>query len=146
MSPFLGRLGKSTNTQFLIGQQGIDKRRFADTGLPDKNAGLAFQMVFKVIKAIAGGGGRGMRVVREAQEVAQAYARAASEANAAFGSPAVYAEQFVGNARHIEVQILGDGSGAVSHLWERECSAQHCVEPFTRLGAHRENGQPAHLR
>ena len=67
-----------------------------------------------IIKAIAGGGGRGMRVVRQVDELAEAYARAASEANAAFGSPAVYAEQFVGNARHVEVQILGDGSGAVS--------------------------------
>ncbi len=77
-----------------------------------------------IIKAIAGGGGRGMRVVRQADEVAEAYARAASEAKAAFGSAAVYVEQFVSRAKHVEVQIIGDGSGQVSHLWERECSAQ----------------------
>lgn len=77
-----------------------------------------------IVKAVAGGGGRGMRVVQTADELADAYARAASEANAAFGSAAVYVEQFVSNAKHVEVQILGDGSGGVSHLWERECSAQ----------------------
>ncbi len=77
-----------------------------------------------IIKALAGGGGRGMRVVQSPAELADAYARAASEANAAFGSAEVYVEQFVENAQHVEVQILGDGSGGVSHLWERECSAQ----------------------
>jgi len=77
-----------------------------------------------IVKAVAGGGGRGMRVVQTEAELADAYARASSEANAAFGSADVYVEQFVSRARHVEVQILGDGSGAVSHLWERECSAQ----------------------
>ena len=77
-----------------------------------------------LLKALAGGGGRGMRMVRTAEELADAYARCASEAQAAFGNDALYAEQFVGQARHIEVQIIGDGSGAVSHVWERECSAQ----------------------
>ncbi len=77
-----------------------------------------------VLKAVAGGGGRGMRVVRDITELADAYARASSEAEAAFGSGALYAEQYVGRARHIEVQIVGDGSGAVSHVWERECSVQ----------------------
>ena len=77
-----------------------------------------------LLKAIAGGGGRGMRIVRSADELADAYSRAASEARAAFGQDGLYAEQLVGSARHIEVQIIGDGSGAVSHVWERECSLQ----------------------
>ena len=77
-----------------------------------------------IIKAVSGGGGRGMRVVVDPAQVADAHARAASEAQAAFGSGDVYVEQFVGTARHVEVQIIGDGSGAVSHVWERECSAQ----------------------
>ena len=77
-----------------------------------------------IIKAVSGGGGRGMRVVVDPAQVADAHARAASEAQAAFGSGDVYVEQFVGAARHVEVQIIGDGSGAVSHVWERECSAQ----------------------
>lgn len=76
-----------------------------------------------VIKAIAGGGGRGMRVVRAGDDVAEAYARCRSEAKAAFGHDGVYAEELLPRARHVEVQVLGDGA-AVSHLWERECSLQ----------------------
>jgi acetyl/propionyl-CoA carboxylase alpha subunit/acetyl-CoA carboxylase carboxyltransferase component len=76
-----------------------------------------------LIKAVAGGGGRGMRLVRSPHELAEAYRRCRSEAGAAFGDDRVYAERWVPRARHIEVQILGDGA-AVSHLWERECSLQ----------------------
>ena len=77
-----------------------------------------------LIKAIAGGGGRGMRVVRRREELKDAYARCQSEARAAFGSGDVYVEQLLPRARHVEVQIVGDGSGAVSHLGERDCSIQ----------------------
>ncbi|MEX2236852.1 MAG: carboxyl transferase domain-containing protein [Dehalococcoidia bacterium] len=77
-----------------------------------------------VIKAIAGGGGRGMRVVEAPDGVQEAYERCRSEARSAFGDDRVYLEQALSRARHIEVQILGDGSGAVSHLWERECTVQ----------------------
>ena len=78
-----------------------------------------------MIKAIAGGGGRGMRIVRSPDELPDAYARCQSEAKAAFGNADVYVEKQVVNARHIEVQIIGDGSGSVTHLWERECTLQH---------------------
>jgi len=77
-----------------------------------------------MIKAVAGGGGRGMRVVRHVEEVEEAYARCQSEARQAFGNREVYVEQLMPRARHIEVQVVGDGSGAVSHLGERECSIQ----------------------
>ncbi|MEX2229145.1 MAG: carboxyl transferase domain-containing protein [Dehalococcoidia bacterium] len=77
-----------------------------------------------VIKAIAGGGGRGMRVVERLDEIDDAYARCRSEAQAAFGNGEVYVEQLIRRASHIEVQVIGDGSGAVSHLGERECSVQ----------------------
>ncbi|WP_447588987.1 carboxyl transferase domain-containing protein [Aquipseudomonas campi] len=77
-----------------------------------------------MLKALAGGGGRGMRAVFSEAELAEAYARCQSEAQAAFGNGALYVEQLVSQARHIEVQVLGDGSGAVSHLWERDCSLQ----------------------
>lgn len=77
-----------------------------------------------MIKAIGGGGGRGMRLVRNAQELEKAYARCRSEAQSAFGSADVYVERLIPRARHVEVQIVGDGSGSVSHLWERECSVQ----------------------
>jgi acetyl/propionyl-CoA carboxylase alpha subunit len=77
-----------------------------------------------MIKAVAGGGGRGIRAVHRADDIEEAYKRCRSEARAAFGLDDVYAEQMVPRARHIEVQVLGDGSGGVSHLWERECSIQ----------------------
>lgn len=77
-----------------------------------------------MIKALSGGGGRGMRAVTDPAALEAAYQRCQSEAKAAFGNDAVYVEQLVTAARHIEVQVLGDGSGAVSHLWERDCTLQ----------------------
>ncbi|MDO8377957.1 carboxyl transferase domain-containing protein [Phenylobacterium sp.] len=76
-----------------------------------------------MVKAVSGGGGRGMRPARTVEELEQAFERCASEALAAFGDGALYVEQFLTRARHIEVQILGDGA-TVSHLWDRECSLQ----------------------
>lgn len=76
-----------------------------------------------MIKAVAGGGGRGMRIVRDAEELERAFERAASEASAAFGSDALYVEELVTRAQHIEVQVLGDGD-AVVHLGTRDCSMQ----------------------
>jgi propionyl-CoA carboxylase alpha chain/3-methylcrotonyl-CoA carboxylase alpha subunit/acetyl-CoA/propionyl-CoA carboxylase biotin carboxyl carrier protein len=77
-----------------------------------------------VIKAAAGGGGRGMRIVREAGDLDAAVATAKSEAERAFGSGVVYAERWIDRPRHIEVQVFGDGKGNAVHLWERECSIQ----------------------
>ncbi|WP_307257195.1 pyruvate carboxylase [Oikeobacillus pervagus] len=77
-----------------------------------------------MIKASLGGGGRGMRVVRSAEEVKESFERAKSEAKAAFGNSEVYAEKFVENPKHIEVQILGDQQGNIIHLFERDCSVQ----------------------
>ncbi|RTL31703.1 MAG: carbamoyl-phosphate synthase large subunit [Burkholderiales bacterium] len=77
-----------------------------------------------MIKALAGGGGRGMRIVDQADDIMPSFERCQSEALAAFGRGDVYVEQLVRRARHIEVQVLGDGSGAVSHAWERDCTVQ----------------------
>ncbi|MFL1486268.1 carboxyl transferase domain-containing protein [Marinobacter sp. LN3S78] len=77
-----------------------------------------------VIKAISGGGGRGMRIVQPGEDVGDAYQACAREAKAAFGDDRLYAERLVRQARHIEVQVLGDGQGGAVHLWERECSLQ----------------------
>lgn len=77
-----------------------------------------------MIKAVAGGGGRGMRFVRRGDELDEAYRRCQSEARTAFGTADVYVERLMPRARHIEVQIVGDGTGSVSHLWERECTIQ----------------------
>ena len=77
-----------------------------------------------LVKAVGGGGGRGMKRVERLEEVAQLVALAASEAGAAFGDARVYLERFVTHARHVEVQVLGDGEGEVIHLGERDCSVQ----------------------
>ena len=93
-----------------------------------------------ILKAVAGGGGRGMRLVRRKEEIADALVRGAAEAQAAFGSGALYAERMVERALHIEVQVLGDRHGNVGHLGERDCSIQRRhqkvveVAPSPQLG------------
>ena len=82
------------------------------------------QQTAVLIKAAAGGGGRGMRVVLPGADAVALWSACSAEALAAFGDGSVYAERYIANARHIEVQILGDGRGAVTHLWERDCSTQ----------------------
>jgi acetyl-CoA carboxylase biotin carboxylase subunit len=77
-----------------------------------------------ILKAVAGGGGRGMRIVRKQEELLAMYNTARSEAQGAFGSPDVYAEKFIEHPRHIEFQVLGDSHGKVIHLGERECTIQ----------------------
>jgi acetyl-CoA carboxylase biotin carboxylase subunit len=88
------------------------KRIAADIGYP------------VIIKAAAGGGGRGMKVARGEAELSHALATARTEAKAAFGDDAVYIEKFLERPRHIEVQVLGDGQGQAIHLGERDCSLQ----------------------
>lgn len=77
-----------------------------------------------IIKAISGGGGKGMRIVENESELEDAYQRAKSEAKKSFGNDEVYVEKFIKNPKHIEVQILGDQYGNLVHLYERDCSVQ----------------------
>ncbi len=77
-----------------------------------------------LIKAVGGGGGRGLKLVPTVTGLAGALDLAAAEAGAAFGDPRLYIERFVAHGRHVEVQVLGDGAGAVLHLGERDCSVQ----------------------
>ena len=91
----------------------------------DDAAEIARQIGFPVIiKAAAGGGGRGMKVALAADQLGQAISLAQSEAEAAFGSGEVYIERYLGQPRHVEIQILGDSHGNVVHLGERDCSLQ----------------------
>ena len=83
--------------------------------------GIGYPLLFK---AAAGGGGRGIRVVRKADELAGAFAGASAEGRAAFGDPTLYAERYVTAGRHIEVQVFGDRQGQVLHVGERDCSLQ----------------------
>ncbi len=86
-----------------------------------------------MIKALSGGGGRGMRAVSNADEIAQAYERCQSEAASAFGNGDVYVEQYIPKARHIEVQIAGDGTGNVLHFGERDCSIQRQQQKIVEI-------------
>jgi acetyl-CoA carboxylase biotin carboxylase subunit len=83
--------------------------------------GIGFPVL---IKAVGGGGGRGMRLVRDKQNFANNFLMCRAEAEAAFGNPALYIEKYVEKPRHIEIQILGDSQGNVVHLFERDCSLQ----------------------
>jgi acetyl/propionyl-CoA carboxylase alpha subunit len=98
------------------GPTGLDQARAFLASLGERGAIM--------VKAVAGGGGRGMRPVHHASELEAAYARCQSEARLAFGAGEVYVERLLPHARHVEVQIAGDAAGAISHLWERECSVQ----------------------
>ena len=86
-----------------------------------------------MVKAVFGGGGRGMRQVFGFDELEEAYTRCQSEASQAFGNGELYVEELMQRARHIEVQIIGDGSGGVSHLGERECSIQRQHQKIIEL-------------
>ncbi|HXY40744.1 MAG TPA: acetyl-CoA carboxylase biotin carboxylase subunit [Vicinamibacteria bacterium] len=121
----------------LMGDKSRAKKAMAKAGVPvvpgsqgvledeQKAVRVAKEVGFPVIlKASAGGGGRGMRVVREAAEVAAAFRAAQAEAQAAFGVPDVYVEKYVQSPRHIEIQVMADARGNVVHLGERECSVQ----------------------
>ena len=129
-------IGPDAETIALMGDK-ISARQFAaDHGVPVAPSVMptedlaeftrqATQIGFPLlIKAAAGGGGKGMSIVRSAEELEGAARHAASEAQRYFGDGRVYAELFVERPRHIEVQVFGDGKGGAIHLFERECSVQ----------------------
>ncbi len=112
------RAMKKAGVPILPGSEGVVEGEEQGLKLAD---GIGYPVL---IKAVAGGGGRGMRVVRAAGELGHALKTAQREAEAAFGVPDVYVEKYVERPRHIEFQILGDHHGHVVHLGERECSIQ----------------------
>ena len=100
---------------------GTDKPVTPGPGLKKVAADIGYPLI---LKASFGGGGRGMRVVENPDDLEPKLEEAMREAGGAFGNPAVFLERYIRRARHIEVQILGDGRGEVRHLWERDCSVQ----------------------
>ena len=86
-----------------------------------------------IMKAAMGGGGKGMRVVREIKDLVPFFESATSEAEASFGDGSVFIERFVNRPRHIEIQILGDGKGGAVHLWERDCSVQRRYQKVVEI-------------
>lgn len=110
-----------------MGDKLAAKALLAEAGVPmlpswtDADEVTAFPVL---VKASAGGGGRGMRIVRDADELAEAVASASREAAAAFGDGTVFIERYVERGRHVEVQIFGDSHGTVAALGVRECSIQ----------------------
>ncbi len=130
----LARFGDKAEARALAGE--LDVPTLAGSGvLADAAEAEAFVAANgpAMFKAVGGGGGRGMRPVNDASEAAEAFERCSSEATAAFGQGAVYAEQLVADARHIEVQVVGDGQGGVTHLWERECTLQRQRQKIVEL-------------
>ena len=129
-------IGPRPETIEEMGDKVVARRKMKDAGVPivpgtteklsdEEVIKLAPEIGFPVmVKAVAGGGGKGLRRVQEERELEQAIKRARSEAHASFGDDSVYLEKFVNEPRHIEIQILGDSRGNVIHLFERECSIQ----------------------
>ncbi len=119
-------LGDKVAARQVAAEAGVPTVPGSSARLHDVEAGLALadSIGYPVmIKAAAGGGGRGIRVVHNAEEFARQFPQAAAEATAAFGDGGLYVEKMIASARHIEVQILGDGQRYV-HCFERECSLQ----------------------
>ncbi len=130
-------IGPSSEMVRLMGEKDQARRKVAEAGLPiipgsdgavpDEESArrVADEIGYPVmIKAVEGGGGRGMRMVSIPDDLLNAYRTARTEAEQAFGSPDVYIERLIEHPRHIEFQVLGDHTGRVIHLGERECSIQ----------------------
>ncbi|QUY41866.1 acetyl-CoA carboxylase biotin carboxylase subunit [Acaryochloris sp. 'Moss Beach'] len=120
-------MGDKSTAKETMQNAGVPTVPGSDGLVPDEATAkkIADEMGYPVmVKATAGGGGRGMRLVREPENLGKLYLAAQGEAEAAFGNPGVYIEKFIENPRHIEFQIFADSYGNVVHLGERDCSIQ----------------------
>ncbi|WP_462390968.1 acetyl-CoA carboxylase family protein [Acidovorax sp. Q11] len=131
----LALFGDKAQARALAQQQGVPLMPGTQAAVTGEEAQAFFAQHAAagiVIKAIGGGGGRGMRAVASADDLPAAYARCRSEAQAAFGVDGVYVERLMGNARHIEVQVLGDGREVIA-LGERECTLQRRFQKVVEI-------------
>ena len=136
-SSLIRRLGNKAEARQTAIQAGVPVIPGSETILADADAALqtARKLGYPVLlKASAGGGGRGMRKVNSDQEMAPNFEQARSEAQSAFGDGSLYLEKFLVGVRHIEVQILGDSHGTVVHLGERDCSLQRRHQKLVEEG------------
>lgn len=130
-------IGPSAHTINMMGDKSLAKSTMEAAGVPTvpgskgivhtiaEGQAIAAEIGYPVlVKAKAGGGGRGMRVIQREEDFGKHFKAAQSEAEAAFGNGELYVEKFVTQPRHIEIQLLGDGRGTVIHFGERECSIQ----------------------
>ena len=120
-------MGDKAQARQIAKQAGVPVVPGSEEPLKDAEEAVALSVVIGypvMFKAAAGGGGRGLRIVRERAGAAQAFAQCQSEAGAAFGSSEIYCEKFIERSRHVEVQVLGDKHGMRLHLGERDCSVQ----------------------
>ncbi|MGB0719672.1 MAG: acetyl-CoA carboxylase biotin carboxylase subunit [Bdellovibrionales bacterium] len=131
------QMGDKVTAKQTVQKLGLPVVPGSDGGVDDPQEGLkiATDMGFPVIiKAASGGGGKGMQVVREAGEFVECFTRARQEAKANFGDDTVYIEKFLGNPRHIEIQVFGDTHGNAIHLGERDCSIQRRHQKLVEEG------------
>jgi len=123
----MARVGDKNSARALAREAGVPCVPGSDGLLADEQEALkiAHEIGFPVLlKATAGGGGKGMRVAANDLALASAWQQASAEAQAAFGNAGIYIERYIERPRHVEVQILGDMHGTIVHLWERDCSTQ----------------------
>ncbi|MEU1983129.1 carboxyl transferase domain-containing protein [Nocardia sp. NPDC019395] len=138
-------VGPAAETLELFGDKGRARRLAMDhevpvlpgttgpTSLAEMTDFLADRNAPVMVKALAGGGGRGTRVVRTAEQLPEAFEQCRAEATSAFGVADLYIELLLSEARHLEVQVVGDGTGAVVHLWDRDCTVQRRQQKLVEI-------------
>ena len=156
-------VGPSAEAMALLGDKARARRLAAETGTPvlpgTHEAALGDVLDFwdaevealgadaaVVLKAVSGGGGRGVRIAHERSAISAAYAECAAEAQQAFGNAAVYVERYLPRVHHVEVQVVADSSGQVSHLWDRDCSIQRRHQKLIEVAPSRVLTEQARAR